>query len=1452
MLKYKHYLSFSDKTAWVDIGGIVNSKDTSFTEELCTTAFYSAQPSANITILYTGTSEYSSVVQRILRSQEEKQEVNLKITKPNYEVLFEGYIDLKKISIETKAIPSSIKLTAYDPIKKLENSVAINRTIYNKTTGEAIRELIALGGFDNASVVIPLELEERQLEVPIVFSDGNSRKIKDILDKLLQECGGYILRRNSATGSFIIEKIKYEDKQGENIETVHYRVSDSLKTENSNFTNDGVVVKIPIVKYKENQIVYIENHAKGSAYNSDGVSTIEGELIPQQSFYPENGDLKKTTQSYTVEYCDSVYNNYESRSKNEMSLYFVDPSSVHLMITCNEHDTHKKIKLEDTSINTYLTQPAVPLLYKPEGLQLYPTYFWFLGKNETNRDIDLIDMRVRGNVYYKDGEISVITPTLAKNPYVYTAEHISIDMTSDNGKREATDFSQLLVNIKENSNSITTFTAPWDNYSIGQKVFIEHKTLGRVKAIIVYKNSKLLGEERWAEYKAVSVNQWGFNIQSKITQSLVANSGTVSAYDVAVLNGFNGNEAEWLETLQGRGTFTCRLYRRSKTVPTNNIKDLIYNTETDSYSSSEGYTIAECLSGWNYAIEEGEDDLYFIESTKIIEGGKKEIVFRKEDFSAPVMLSGKTGKSACNITLYQRKALNPPSAPVSTATFNFSDNSLVFAEHEDWQRAMYGTKEDGDLYAVSTYVTSENDTVEININAWSDVVKINGSDGAINSFYVVTESNVFIYNKRRAGFSGVVNYTLIATGFDDCTIDYEVPIGYNIIIDSANSKFIIPYDCPLPQIRIGFKAMKDGNIKAQFVAYLKRSEVGSDNQCIGYIDGEIPTTINNELIIEGDTCVVYEGGAYIAKRLINGAWVTTNISSIQNVNLANATAKIIQEKGSTGNHYSNSDADYFKTIYALNLVANLIKTETIRVSNNGKIFGGNAFEDNSSGELRKDQYGNERWIEEEELKGFMLNANEVKLYNIFLESGGIRTKILNTQNRITEAKTISYISRNPTQTGYRIIDARNLITNLQKNIAVSTSSHNATIQTPTMANALSNCKFLKFAQDAKRSIGIDGVMLYPTRGQQVSTFLLWKTADMLAYEHVTIGGSRTACFRVWSNDSSYIHYNLSIVLYYTEEGSNVKHYCDADSSAPFIYFSGVIKPNTSFYVEITSNSVINNDTSRYPNSGWAYEYEYWLGGGSLPASQEVIYRDNFYRGEATEKYWDVYKNKPNAPADPANGFFVDSNYNILDIAFDFPCVSSNQYVSDRSFLLTIDDTTVSDSDCTTYYKWNGIQNASTGLVEYFAEKNLSSYIPIKIQYLDGDTAIINADTIGQIVGSNGYVSFARDNTLIFKNNSRTKTIIIEGTSWLANTVNLAFDTVTQAMSPSVFVGSLQAIEPNSVIGRKGTQNERFNIYANTIDAMNHITCDGTVTATNVTANVNVQGTANRVWGAVFN
>ena len=244
----------------------------------------------------------------------------------------------------------------------------------------------------------------KQCKYFVITSDDNTT-YRDVIDTLLFEMGGYCLYRNPATDGYEINKIF---KTEEPSHQIHYIVSDSLKTSTGSLKNKGAIVIYPTVSEMANARLYTENINAG--FTDDG--KLEGEIIKPGEFFPRDGEIQATYQSFDSSFLDREYQEKRSRLQNsDIDLLYVKADTFNLNV----------------NPSTGFDQPAVDLIGKPSGTQLYPRKAWTLLRNNTNKDINLLSFDMTGTAVYKSKLNRLNLATGSDNPEEYETSYVFSD-----------------------------------------------------------------------------------------------------------------------------------------------------------------------------------------------------------------------------------------------------------------------------------------------------------------------------------------------------------------------------------------------------------------------------------------------------------------------------------------------------------------------------------------------------------------------------------------------------------------------------------------------------------------------------------------------------------------------------------------------------------------------------------------------------------------------------------------------------------------------------------------------------------------------------------------------------------------------------------------------------------------------------------------------------------------
>lgn len=517
----------------VNLSPFISKNSVSFNSNLCSTGWKSVTDTASMTLTFNdrNVARLQEILAYLVSAQQAfpPVAVNVRIAQDDTTV-FRGKLDLGKLSISSSRLPGTISLSAKSRMEELDVKPQNNFALWPGTVGDAVNRCLKELSLPSVSTWAP-GIEKRGLEVPFVVTEDDSDTWRNRIDTLLSEMGGYVLTYDHATDTFVVSKVNDPEKKVP--ETfVKYLVSSQLKSGSTRFSKDGVVVIYRNVKSEPDQIMYMKDI---SLSKDEATGDTVGEWVEPGAFFPEDADITKTFEEYDSGILDRGNLLETSRKQNDhMGLYFLDPDTTKIEITASD-ENYKGVS--DWFSNDSFYSPEGGFTY-PKGGEFYPTKAWIALKNKTEGKINVTDFRISGKVWYSDAEYRMVMPIACKDPEEYSSSYISKQET-------AKEYANFLMNIKRFGGDTSTWTERWEEHSIGDKVLIRHKSGSTITAVIVKKQTRIMGDELWADMTAVSLDGWRLTEDSGVETSTKGVS-VLDEYGQAKLNGYTGTKEQWL------------------------------------------------------------------------------------------------------------------------------------------------------------------------------------------------------------------------------------------------------------------------------------------------------------------------------------------------------------------------------------------------------------------------------------------------------------------------------------------------------------------------------------------------------------------------------------------------------------------------------------------------------------------------------------------------------------------------------------------------------------------------------------------------------------------------------------------------------------------------------------------------------------------------------------------
>ena len=491
MIKYQ--LS-DDNVIWTDITGLVNSKNTSITQNLCSTEFKSAVDTANVSLVPAANLElWSDTLSLLIDNDVVYTSILFGET-----VLFYGVVDKSNLEIETKRIPSSCNLTFSDISTIYLDKNPIKYSAYrNKKISEIIIGILTELDFPYTDIA--LDSEDDATLPAFIIDPEDSDDYRTLIDDLLFESGGYVLDTTTA-GKATVVKLNWNPASSDTRRIIQEQTLSSVgvHTETAILDEDGIDLTYYSLAYSEaDQAVHV-----GISSLSKTDEGLKGEDVANGYYYPEDGDLEATYEEYDDSLLDRAYNTKVNRKANE-DLAIVDVTDTYLSLRAYGYNSDGTLDYNNLLDND--TAFEFPILTSL-GMVSNPLYFstkaWILLKNVSGKKVSINEFTIRGKALYKNRKNRVLLPSTTENPEEYEAKYIYT-------KERAEKFANFYWHFKKYSR----FVSNWKENSygtLGELVTVNHKaTKFGQSALVVSKTVTFIREDfPQVSLTAVGVNEW--------------------------------------------------------------------------------------------------------------------------------------------------------------------------------------------------------------------------------------------------------------------------------------------------------------------------------------------------------------------------------------------------------------------------------------------------------------------------------------------------------------------------------------------------------------------------------------------------------------------------------------------------------------------------------------------------------------------------------------------------------------------------------------------------------------------------------------------------------------------------------------------------------------------------------------------------------------------------------
>ena len=487
MLKPKYELYYAGSS--LDVSNLVDTRETVITRQLCTTSFKSAVDRASIVIRYSPDELHlrQNILDFLYGSMETLEDIALKITMDTYS-LFMGYLDLSELKLSSKRLPESIKLEAKDVSAKLLDRKIDDYIFYEKKTiSQIVTALIkhAGGTFLNNNIKA---VDDRVLPVFTIDREDDDGTYREYIDTLLFEAGGYVLDTDE-NGKMSIVALPWESYTP--TATVDdYLLEKGVETTRKIFDKNGLKLTwSTLSETGKNQRVWSADFSRNI---QDGKAV--GIDIPSGTYYPENGDIEPTYQSFSADFLDREYITHQRRDKNkDLSVIAVRDVTAQIIAL----DSNGK-RLDNAKVWDFPILPSLGMVTNPT---IYAKKAWYLLKNKYASTVNLQFFTLEGRVLYRSKVNHLTIPATAQKLEEYTSQYIFSD---EHAKR----FSQFYWHYLKYSSTIHKWSVLGD-VSLGDVVKVLHKGASAAQAsIIVSESLHFVGNTSKVDCVAVALGKY--------------------------------------------------------------------------------------------------------------------------------------------------------------------------------------------------------------------------------------------------------------------------------------------------------------------------------------------------------------------------------------------------------------------------------------------------------------------------------------------------------------------------------------------------------------------------------------------------------------------------------------------------------------------------------------------------------------------------------------------------------------------------------------------------------------------------------------------------------------------------------------------------------------------------------------------------------------------------------
>lgn len=333
------FLLDPDTNTWVDLTPQVDSRQTSITQNLCTTAFKSAKDEASFVMPETPLFEADGVtptpkkklIDKIMSGDDILVQINapgdVDIQWNGEDVLwngehvqwrgsvryFTGYVDRSSITLRSYPLPPKLDIKLQDvSVLHLDDKVDYHILLENKKISEIVTALLGYAGYTDIGSLSLDVADDETLEAFVIDKDS-AKTYRQYIDDLLFEAGGYVLDFNEF-GQANVVHLKWDGSVAASRNIDNPMNSEGVSMKSAYLKEDGVSVKWASLAWTgPDKIIYNADIQQGVDENGN----LTGVKVPMNTFWPDGGETAPNYFQYQEERLDLPYFQNATKFKNE-------------------------------------------------------------------------------------------------------------------------------------------------------------------------------------------------------------------------------------------------------------------------------------------------------------------------------------------------------------------------------------------------------------------------------------------------------------------------------------------------------------------------------------------------------------------------------------------------------------------------------------------------------------------------------------------------------------------------------------------------------------------------------------------------------------------------------------------------------------------------------------------------------------------------------------------------------------------------------------------------------------------------------------------------------------------------------------------------------------------------------------------------------------------------------